>query len=510
MYLREMRTVLQKLQYANEPSGLDDSMRDAWHNMQQELQDYFDAATLLKDKNQIEEIFSNNCVLYFPANRFEEPAWLNEENLKAHAKYMEISHLTGYTGRRIVSYSPLRENQDWIFDLLYDSTAFRLTVNIPIGQDGPSASLPVTLNTEYSARSNKLYETALGIVQKVTGRSNIKFSLGRRFNRTVSITENNSVIVPNLFQMSAGETALMNIFFTILRDFDMAGASFEKAEDVRGIVLVDEIDLHLHASHQYGILPDLLKMFPKIQFVVTTHAPLFVLGMNRVFGESGFDLYRLPDGQQISPEEFSEFEQAYRSFSQSERFDTDLRQAIVKSQEPLVFMEGTTDVKYVRKAAEHLGQDSLLAELNLDQAGSSSNLSKIWNTMRVATLTTQRVFLVYDCDTGMHFERNGEVFRRSSPYFDEHPVKKGIENLFSRDTLERARIHKTALIDIEYEHMKTDRGEEAVVPETWSVHRSEKTNLCNWLCENGTVEDFQYFNVIFDLLSQWIEEEPAT
>ena len=118
MYVREMRTKLQKQQYENEPPGLHDSMRDAWHNMRPELQDYFDAETLLKDKNQIKEAFSNNCVLYFPANRFEEPAWLNEENLKAHANYMETSHLTGYTGRRIVSHSPLRENQDWIFDLL--------------------------------------------------------------------------------------------------------------------------------------------------------------------------------------------------------------------------------------------------------------------------------------------------------------------------------------------------------------------------------------------------------
>ena len=123
------------------------------------------------------------------------------------------------------------------YDLLYDSTAFRLTVNIPIEREGSSSSFPMTINTEYSARSNRLYETALSIVQKVVGRSNIRFGLGRRFNRTVSIMENDTATVPNLFQLSAGETALLNMFFTILRDFDLAGASFEKAEDVRGIVL---------------------------------------------------------------------------------------------------------------------------------------------------------------------------------------------------------------------------------------------------------------------------------
>jgi predicted ATP-binding protein involved in virulence len=40
-----------------------------------------------------------------------------------------------------------------------------------------------------------------------------------------------------------------------------------------GIVLVDEIELHLHPSWQQQILPMLQKIFPKIQFIVTTHSP---------------------------------------------------------------------------------------------------------------------------------------------------------------------------------------------------------------------------------------------
>ena len=40
-----------------------------------------------------------------------------------------------------------------------------------------------------------------------------------------------------------------------------------------GIVLIDEIELHLHPSWQQQILPTLQKIFPKIQFIVTTHSP---------------------------------------------------------------------------------------------------------------------------------------------------------------------------------------------------------------------------------------------
>lgn len=43
-----------------------------------------------------------------------------------------------------------------------------------------------------------------------------------------------------------------------------------------GIVLIDEIDLHLHPTWQQRILKDLKDIFPKVQFIVTTHAPAVI------------------------------------------------------------------------------------------------------------------------------------------------------------------------------------------------------------------------------------------
>jgi predicted ATP-binding protein involved in virulence len=45
-----------------------------------------------------------------------------------------------------------------------------------------------------------------------------------------------------------------------------------------GIVLIDEVDLHLHPSWQRTILSSLTRTFPKIQFIVTTHSPVIALG----------------------------------------------------------------------------------------------------------------------------------------------------------------------------------------------------------------------------------------
>jgi predicted ATP-binding protein involved in virulence len=44
-------------------------------------------------------------------------------------------------------------------------------------------------------------------------------------------------------------------------------------EETTGIVLIDEVDLHLHPKWQQTVLDDLRKTFPKIQFIVTTHSP---------------------------------------------------------------------------------------------------------------------------------------------------------------------------------------------------------------------------------------------
>lgn len=46
--------------------------------------------------------------------------------------------------------------------------------------------------------------------------------------------------------------------------------------ETAGVVLIDELDLHLHPSWQRRIVEDLRRTFPKIQFVVTTHSPFII------------------------------------------------------------------------------------------------------------------------------------------------------------------------------------------------------------------------------------------
>jgi len=52
----------------------------------------------------------------------------------------------------------------------------------------------------------------------------------------------------------------------------------EKLSEYEAIVLIDEVDLYLHPKWKYDFVYKLRKMFPKIQFIMTTHSIVTVLG----------------------------------------------------------------------------------------------------------------------------------------------------------------------------------------------------------------------------------------
>ena len=47
-------------------------------------------------------------------------------------------------------------------------------------------------------------------------------------------------------------------------------------KETEGVVLIDEVDMHLHPKWQKSIINDLKTTFPKIQFIITTHSPFII------------------------------------------------------------------------------------------------------------------------------------------------------------------------------------------------------------------------------------------
>ena len=50
----------------------------------------------------------------------------------------------------------------------------------------------------------------------------------------------------------------------------------ENVEEAKGIVLIDEVDMHLHPKWQWNIVSALAETFPNVQFILTTHSPIVI------------------------------------------------------------------------------------------------------------------------------------------------------------------------------------------------------------------------------------------
>ena len=74
-------------------------------------------------------------------------------------------------------------------------------------------------------------------------------------------------------QLSDGEKCLIAMVGDLARRLTMANPTMDNPLEGEGVVLVDEIDLHLHPTWQRTVVPRLLKTFPNVQFILSTHSP---------------------------------------------------------------------------------------------------------------------------------------------------------------------------------------------------------------------------------------------
>lgn len=74
-------------------------------------------------------------------------------------------------------------------------------------------------------------------------------------------------------QLSGGELNLIAMIGDLARRMAIANPDATKPLEGSGIVLIDEIDLHLHPRWQRTIVPKLLDVFPNCQFIISTHSP---------------------------------------------------------------------------------------------------------------------------------------------------------------------------------------------------------------------------------------------
>ncbi|MFB2880433.1 AAA family ATPase [Floridanema aerugineum] len=77
-------------------------------------------------------------------------------------------------------------------------------------------------------------------------------------------------------QLSDGEKCLLAMVGDLARRLAIANPGLSNPLEGEGVVLIDEIELHLHPKWQREIIPALTRTFPNCQFIVTTHSPQVV------------------------------------------------------------------------------------------------------------------------------------------------------------------------------------------------------------------------------------------
>ena len=94
-------------------------------------------------------------------------------------------------------------------------------------------------------------------------------------------------------QLSSGEKNLLAMVADIARRLAIANPHLENALEGEGIILIDEIELHLHPQWQRDIIPRLTSTFPNCQFIVTTHSPQVLSNVKKenVFIVEDFQVY---------------------------------------------------------------------------------------------------------------------------------------------------------------------------------------------------------------------------
>ena len=90
----------------------------------------------------------------------------------------------------------------------------------------------------------------------------------------MTISKEGSELVIN--QLSDGEKCLLAMVADLARRLSIANPGLEDPLKGEGIVLIDELELHLHPQWQRGVISKLLETFPNCQFIISTHSPQII------------------------------------------------------------------------------------------------------------------------------------------------------------------------------------------------------------------------------------------
>lgn len=123
----------------------------------------------------------------------------------------------------------------------------------------------------------KLDSVRTAIERMIPGYTNLRIKL----NPSRMIITNKGGEDLRIEQLSGGYKAVLSIVSDIAKRLSVANPHAMDPLEEEAIILIDELDLHLHPKWQKTIANDLKRTFPNCQFVITTHSPFIIQSLNK-------------------------------------------------------------------------------------------------------------------------------------------------------------------------------------------------------------------------------------
>ena len=419
------------------------------------------------NKKDVERIFNSNVLCFFPSYRSEKPSWMNENAIKYNEIYQDSQRVNGRLNKEILVEHAEERNSQWVHSVIVDSL---IDIEKKDEENGYVIQGNV-VNQQFLKKAKINLERILKLILKT---ESVQLSMNYRnqnnnfkinYNELIMQKENTKTYhtrqINSLKELSLGQAVLFNMFATIIRHADIN--NIENSVDlskIEGIVVIDEIDMHLDSEMQNEVLPKLLRLFPKIQFIITSHSPLFLLGMDKEFVDN-YTLLEMPNGNQITTERFAEFEKSYKYLNNTKKHEEELNKVVQEKIEeikrnshinPLIITEGQTDWVHLKNAFNKLKEQGKYQKLELDFLEfnydmGETELVKMKDAL-IKLPQPYKAILIADRDTNkkeiVEFEENGKfrdwnnnvyTFRIPIPSHRQQTPKISIEHYYTDEEI---------------------------------------------------------------------------
>ena len=204
--------------------------------------------------NKVDEIIP--LISYYGTGRL----W-GLKKITLNKKQHETSRLSGYIDC-LDPLSSYKSFESWYVDICLAELELKI-------EEIEKNNLDIS-NNEFTSIRKSIQQAVNHIVEKNTGWKDIVY---KKRAETI-VAQNETFGELSLMQLSDGIRNMIGLVADIAYRAVKLNPHLENApKQTPGIVLIDEVDMHLHPKWQQTVLTDLTKAFPNIQFIVTTHSP---------------------------------------------------------------------------------------------------------------------------------------------------------------------------------------------------------------------------------------------